>query len=230
MSVTGRRVAGRALRAFNDRHPWSHNDHFHPWIVSRLPRRRRAALDVGCGQGGLAAVLSPHFDEVVGVDADPQMRRDAARRCADLANVTIVDLSLEHLGTGRAPDGRPAPPRAFDLVTMVAVLHHLDAADALTQVRRLLAPGGRLLVVGLAPPATVRDHAWDLASAVTNPVIGLIRHPRPSTAGPPVDPFPVAEPTMPFDELRALVETMLPGARMRRRLGFRHTIEWQVPG
>lgn len=26
----------RGLAAFNDRHPWSHNDFFHPWILRNL--------------------------------------------------------------------------------------------------------------------------------------------------------------------------------------------------
>lgn len=41
------RAGGRRLRRINDRRPWSHNDHFHGWILRRLPARRRRALDVG---------------------------------------------------------------------------------------------------------------------------------------------------------------------------------------
>jgi hypothetical protein len=37
-----------------------------------------------------------------------------------------------------------------DLTTMVAVLHHLDLNHTLARIPALLAPGGRLLVVGLA--------------------------------------------------------------------------------
>jgi SAM-dependent methyltransferase len=39
-----------------------------------------------------------------------------------------------------------------DLITMVAVPHHLDLDDTLARIPRLPAPGGRLLVVGLARP------------------------------------------------------------------------------
>jgi SAM-dependent methyltransferase len=71
----------------------------------------------------------------------------------------------------------PQIARAFDLVTMVAVLHHLPVERALREVRRLRTPGGRFLAVGLAPPRSTRDHLWDLASIVTNPVIGYVKHP-----------------------------------------------------
>ena len=88
-----RSVAGGALATgmarLNARHPWSHNDHFHRWILRNLPARRRAALDVGCGRGELVAALAPRFGEVIGTDVDAGMREAATRRCAALANVRI---------------------------------------------------------------------------------------------------------------------------------------------
>lgn len=36
---------GRGLDAANARHPWSHNDAFHSWILARLPARRGLAGD-----------------------------------------------------------------------------------------------------------------------------------------------------------------------------------------
>lgn len=219
--IWGRTRAGGAASAWvgdlNARHPWSHNDHFHSWILANLPEQRRAALDVGCGRGELLAALAPHVDVVVGNDRDAAMREDAARRCAGLANVRVDDGAWTET----------AGP--FDLVTMVAVLHHLEVTDALRAVRRLLAPGGRFLAVGLAPPHSLRDHAWDLASIVSNPLIGYVKHPWPSRTGAQPPPFPVQEPEQTFDQLRELVGDLLPGAAMRHRLGFRHTIAWTKP-
>lgn len=212
------RHAAEALHAFNSRHPWSHNDHFHGWILSNLPRHRDMAIDVGCGQGGLVAQLADRFTHVRGTDRDAGMRAEAARRCAALSNVTIDDSQLDQL------DG------PVDLVTMVAVLHHLDIEQALTQIKRLLTPGGRFLVVGLAAPVSIRDTAWDLASAVTNPLIGLVKHPRPVPGGTQLPTFPVRDPELSFDELRSIVGRVMPGATMRRRLAFRHTICWTKPG
>ncbi|MGZ0152870.1 class I SAM-dependent methyltransferase [Kribbella sp. WER1] len=205
------------LEALNARHPWSHNDHFHSWILANLPEQRRAALDVGCGRGELLAALAPRFATVYGADADATMREQSAHRCSGLSNVTVSTDDWTDL------------PGPFDLITMVAVLHHLDVAEALNDVRRRLAPGGRFLAVGLAAPQNLRDHAWDLASVVTNPIIGYIKHPWPSPAAPQDPPFPVQDPTLTFDELQALVNTAMPGAHMRHQLGFRHTIAWTNP-
>jgi len=214
--VWGGRLAD-AMRHLNNRHPWSHNDAFHPWIATQLPTRRGSALDVGCGRGELLAVLAQHFDRVRGIDIDPEMRQASARRCAGLSNVSVDATGIDDL------------PPGIDLITMVAVLHHLDLDRALERVHQLLNPGGRFLCVGLARPDSLADYAWDLASMVTNPVIGYVRHPWPSLQPPGPEPFPIRDPTLTFDQIRAAVERVLPGATMQRHLGFRHTIAWTKP-
>ena len=117
--------------------------------------------------------------------------------------------------------------QTYDLVTMVAVLHHLDVPKAVHEVRRRLSPGGRFLAVGLAQPRTVRYHVWDVASMITNPIIGYVKHPWPSRADGAQPPsFPVRDPFLSFDELGQLLDKDMPGAVIRHRLGFRHTIAW----
>lgn len=215
------RAASRALAALNARHPWNHNDHFHGWVLANLPDPCVRAVDVGCGRGGLLAALAEHVDQVVGVDADAGMRAEAARRCAGLTNVVVTDRPWTEV---EGP---------VDVVTMVAVLHHLEVPEALRQVRRLLRPGGRFLAVGLAPPVSVTDHAWELVSTVTNPLIGYVTHPWPARGPGPgtaaAPPVPLRDPTLSFAALRLLLAREMPGATIRHRLGFRHTIDWTSP-
>jgi SAM-dependent methyltransferase len=136
------------------------------------------------------------------------------------------------------PDGLDG----YDLVTMVAVLHHLDLAPALEHARSLLAPGGRLLVVGLARARSRRDLAVDLVSALANPLVGLIRHPRPVRAAADArararavapeatqPPLVLRYATRTLDEIAAAAHAVLPGVRLRRRLFFRYTLEWTAP-
>ena len=211
------RVFEAGMRRVNDRHPWSHNDHFHGWILANLPVPCRAVLDVGCGRGELLAALAPQVTSVVGNDADAAMRREAAHRCSGLANVSVVDGPWTEIGG------------PFDAITMIAVLHHLEITSALQSVSRMLAPGGRFLAVGLAAPSSMNDHLWDAASIVTNPIIGYLKHPRPSRAGAQQPPFPVRDPTMTYDEIYAAVTEVMPGAALRHRIAFRHTISWTKP-
>lgn len=218
MKTSAGSTASGWVARLNARHPWSHNNYFHGWVLANLPEPCTIALDVGCGRGELVATLAPHAARVIGNDIDEAMRVQASRRCAGLANITITG--------NRWIDG----DEALDLVTMVAVLHHLDVADALRHARRRLRPGGRFLAVGIAPPVTLADHAWDVASIVTNPVIGYVTHPWPNRAGaPPLPPIPVRDPTLSFEQLRRLLDQVMPGAVLRHRLGFRQTIAWTKP-
>ena len=218
--------ARRWLARVNARHPWSHNEHFHGWILRHLPARRRAAVDVGCGTGVLAGKLAPHFARVIGIDADASMAAAASARLAQDPRVTICRCGFEDFASA-AGDGEA------DLITMVAVLHHLCLDEALARIPGLLAPGGRLLVVGLARVNSLPDLAVDLISAAANPVIGLIKHPRPArpadgpAAGQPV--MPVRDPATTLTEITAAARAYLPGATVRRRLFFRYTLRWDKP-
>jgi SAM-dependent methyltransferase len=218
--------AARWLAGVNARHPWNHNEHFHGWILRNLPARRQAAVDVGCGTGVLAAKLASRFAHVTGIDADEGMAAAASARLADEPRVSIVRCRFDELAEA-ASEGEA------DLITMVAVLHHLDLGDTLQRIPRLLAPGGRLLVVGLAKVGSPTDAAVDLMSAAANPVMGLIKHPRPAN---PADQAAVGEPAMPvrdpsttLAEIATTTSACLPGATIRRRLFFRYTLRWDKP-
>lgn len=205
------------MHTLNARHPWNHNDAFYPWITTRLPAGRDEALDIGCGRGELLAILGEHFTSVHGIDIDHDMRQASAARCAGLPNVTVDASPLEEVPGGK------------DVVTMVAVLHHLDLTPALQQVDRLLKSGGRFLCVGLARPASSTDQLWDMASMLTNPIIGFVKHPWVAQPGNADSSAPVKDPECTVAQIRSALRQTMPGAVFRRRLGFRHTIEWTKP-
>lgn len=219
------RAVGRWLGRVNARHPWNHNDHFHGWVLRRLPRRRRRALDVGCGLGTLVGRLRASGATVVGLDVDEPMVEATRARFAGDTGVTARHGRFEDVPA----DG------SFDVVTMVASLHHMDLEPALRHAAGVLAPGGRLLVVGLARIGAPRDLAVDLVSSFTNPVVGMVKHPRPVRAvgpGRPADdasPVPMRSADETYGEARQTARRVLPGARFRQRLFFRYTLEWTRP-
>ena len=104
-------------------------------------------LDVGCGTGSLtmaAARAAGPTGRVVGIDPSLEMVRWARTKAR------LLRRHVEFVAT--AGEALPFPADAFDVVTMSLVLHQLPS-DALHgtmgQVRRVLAPGGRLLLVEL---------------------------------------------------------------------------------
>ena len=112
--------------------------------LSRL-QTGEAALDVGCGTGALAIMaksLVGPAGRVYGIDASPEMiaraRSKAARAGADVQFEIAAAQSL------------PFPEANFDLVLSTLMLHHLGRnarGQLASQIRRILKPGGRALVV-----------------------------------------------------------------------------------
>jgi SAM-dependent methyltransferase len=215
-----------ALARVNARHPWSHNDYFHGWILRNLPGGRDLAVDIGCGKGVLSRKLAARFAHVTGIDADEGMVAVASARLGDVPQASIRQCSFAEFTSTAGNDGA-------DLITMVAVLHWLDLDTTLDRIPALLAPGGRLLVVGLARPDSLTDLAFDVVSGVANPVVGMIKHLRAallSRRAPSGQPaMPVRDPSTTFAEIRSVARAHLPGVTVRRRLFFRYTLRWDKP-
>jgi SAM-dependent methyltransferase len=109
-------------------------------------------LEIGCGTGNvlLLAARAVPGATLIGLDPDPAVLAVAGRK----ARRAGVPLRLDH---GYA-DRLPYPDGSVDRVLSAFMLHHLPAdqqRDALQEVRRVLAPGGRLHLLDLdgSPPS-----------------------------------------------------------------------------
>jgi ubiquinone/menaquinone biosynthesis C-methylase UbiE len=115
-----------------------------------------SVLDVGCGTGTLAIAAKRHVGpagSVHGVDASPAMIARAAKK----ANKARADVRFE---TGLA-ESLPFPSERFDVVLSTVMLHHLPRGareQGVREMRRVLKPGGRLLVVDFAGARKGRGH------------------------------------------------------------------------
>jgi SAM-dependent methyltransferase len=197
---------------------WTHNGHYHQVILDAIPAGCATALDVGCGTGALTRRLSAAGLRVTGLDRDePCIRVARAHPGAAGLGYLVGDI-------GRAP----LQPGSFDLVTSVAMLHHMDAALALKRMSGLLRPGGVLAIVGLARDRTPADFGWAVpASAGTqlHRLADASRHRLP----PPHQPPLVWPPPLSFGQMRRLAERLLPGVRYRRHLYWRYSLIWAKP-
>ena len=99
--------------------------------------------DLGCGTGPFSEALAPFVRRVIAVDASRAMLAAARKRLDGVENVELRQGELEAL---------PVDDGALDAAVLFLVLHYtVDPARALAEVRRALRPGGRLLVVDMAP-------------------------------------------------------------------------------
>lgn len=97
----------------------------------------RRILDAGCGSGPLSAALRARGARVTGFDVSAAMVDLARQRLGDDADLHVMDLA----GPLSFPDA------AFDDVVASLVLHYLeDWNGALAELRRVLKPGGRLIL------------------------------------------------------------------------------------
>jgi ArsR family transcriptional regulator len=99
--------------------------------------------DLGCGTGVTTAALAPFVRRVVGVDGSLEMLDAARARLAGASNIELRQGAIEAL---------PIDAATLDAATLVLVLHHVPSpAEALAEAARVLKPGGRLLIVDMAP-------------------------------------------------------------------------------
>jgi ubiquinone/menaquinone biosynthesis C-methylase UbiE len=107
-------------------------------------------LEVGCGTGSLTLTAKKRAGpagEVHGIDAAPEMIRIAQRKAARAG----ADIDFR---VGLIQD-IPFPDSQFDVALASFMIFHMaeeTRRKGLAEIRRVLKPGGRLLVVDFEPP------------------------------------------------------------------------------
>jgi ubiquinone/menaquinone biosynthesis C-methylase UbiE/DNA-binding transcriptional ArsR family regulator len=110
-------------------------------------RQYGALLDIGTGTGRMLELLAGQAERLVGLDASHSMLAVAR------ANLERAELPANRVELRQGDVyAMPFEHATFDLVVVHQVLHYLDdPGRAVSAAARLVAPGGRLLVVDFAP-------------------------------------------------------------------------------
>lgn len=123
-------------------------------------------LDAGCGSGRLTVALAEAGADVTGIDTNPGQLEEAGRR-AGKAGVTLALREADF----NAP--LPFEDASFDAATSrLSLMAARDPEATLTELRRVLEPGGRLVTVLWAAPA---ENPW---FAVPRAAIGAVLGPE----------------------------------------------------
>ena len=102
-------------------------------------------LDLGTGTGRMLELLAPHYRRAIGIDSSREMLAIARAKLAaagiGTAQVRLGDIADVDVSLGPA-----------DLIVIHQVLHYFDdPGRVLAQARRVLQPGGEILIVDFAP-------------------------------------------------------------------------------
>jgi ArsR family transcriptional regulator len=115
-------------------------------VVAALEGRRvETLIDLGTGTGRMLEVLSGSYKRGIGIDSSREMLAVARSRLAT-SGITHAQVRLGDIGDVDLAAG-PA-----DVIVIHQVLHYFDdPGRMLAQARRLLKPGGEMIIVDFAP-------------------------------------------------------------------------------
>lgn len=128
----------------------------------------KSVLDVGCGIGHWGQILStvlPEDSNIIGVDREPEWVKQAQERVKPLKHrFHYQEGSAQHL---------PFADDQFDMVTCQTVLMHVpDVMEVLNEMKRVLKPGGLLLV---AEPDNFASRACFDSLSIDSSVVEIMR-------------------------------------------------------
>ncbi len=138
------------------------------WVLQ--DRHVPAALDLGAGTGACTRLLLAHADQVSAVEPDERMR-----------HVLRAEVPTASVLTGKG-ESIPLPDASVDAVFASSSWHWMDPEQTLTEVARVLRPGGTLGVLWSGPDpqgpfmlqarALLESQSFETESAVSEPSSG----------------------------------------------------------
>ena len=187
---------------------FSHNDFYHPFLLSQVPPNCGRALDVGCGTGHFARLLATRATHVDAIDRSAEMIAAAA----PAPNVSFIEADFRDLDL-----------HDYDFISCIAAIHHVPFTPALTQLRDALTPGGIIAILGLS--RWTLAHLWtDLIAFWPNKARQLQAALRPTA---PRTPAPVMNAQLTLSQIRTQARPLLPGARIRQHLYWRYSLVYR---
>ena len=191
---------------------WTHNTAYHKWIIRHISNNDRV-LDVGCGDGLLVQKIAAICSQVTGIEPHIPSVFMARKRLENVRNANIESIPFEEYSAGS---------NTFDVIIFVASIHHMDLQFCLTKVKKLLAPGGQLLVVGCAKPDGFFDIFIECLRVIPAKIGSLINGEK---NGRNIG-VPIQQPDLSLRQICNIADINLPNAKVRRGLYYRYLLSW----
>lgn len=120
------------------------------WLGEHLPKGKFDQLDIGCGNGALLYALSDRINSGVGVDESAGIIERAKLKNAENKHLTFEKINGPVL---------PFPDNSFDVVTSLMSFRYLDWDPLLAEIKRVMRPGGKFLIIDMVTvPVAVSEY------------------------------------------------------------------------
>lgn len=121
------------------------------WVNNHLCQNgHQSVLDIGCGNGALLNALSSRIMCGAGVDESEAILERARKRNAGISNIEFSKIDSPIL---------PFDDATFDVTISLMSFRYLDWDPLLKEIKRVMKPGGRLLIVDMVTdPVKLREY------------------------------------------------------------------------
>lgn len=207
--------------ALLDDEGWTANNHYHDFLLKRVPAKCENALEIGCGTGAFARQLAGRCQRVIGIDLSAEMIRVARSRSSRFKN---LEFELADAMSWSFPQSH------FDFICSIAMLHHLEQRELLPKIKDALKPGGVFVLLDLVKSSGMVERMLDVVGLGVSSGLRLIHNGR---LQPPPEVRKAWEQHGKHDhystieQMRALADEILPGSSVKRHLLWRYTLVYQ---
>jgi ubiquinone/menaquinone biosynthesis C-methylase UbiE len=121
------------------------------WLNKHFPNNPKIrVLDIGCGNGALLFELSKRIQKGCGVDESKQMIDYASGKSQTFTNLEFAKINGPEL---------PFADKSFDVVISLLSFRYLDWDPIMDEIHRVLAPGGKFLVIDMVTvPVKLKEY------------------------------------------------------------------------
>lgn len=140
------------------------------WIINQIniSGHNNSVLEIGCGNGAMINHLAPFAKSAVGIDISPRLLEYARKRNAKYTHVQFIETSSSQI---------PIQNHSFDVIISVLSWRYLDWYTTMQEVRRLLKPGGKLLLIDMCRHKIKPGQFLNLAKEKIQLIYDAIKNP-----------------------------------------------------
>jgi 2-polyprenyl-3-methyl-5-hydroxy-6-metoxy-1,4-benzoquinol methylase len=198
----------------------SGSDRYDSLLLKLIPAEVKSILEIGCGTGRFTRRLATNGRRVTAVDLSPEMIARARQMISSLSiSFFCGDFLEDDFGSQK-----------FDCVISAATLHHMSAYTAVRRMKKLVAPGGMLIIHDLRSDDGVVDAARSYTAFAYDSCRRFLRTGRfrqPRAVREFWERHAAGETYLTVKEVRELTDRLLPGARVIDHWLWRYTIVWK---